>query len=353
MGKKAQSGLEYLITYGWALIAIATIIGVLVFVASGGINTNTCTTFLALVCKGIGVDGDTLILVLQNATGQSITINPITGICFDGKCGYAVIVYNDERYRFEDVTIAQGEEFKIKAEGMISESEISITYTEEATGLEKTITSGMETEAKNQMELCNNSKDDDGDGLVDCFDPECETCTYVLTDARTYKGDPLPDEITVPSAIDDDFRNEELKLVYFDLEEIILNAYGASAEDLDEKLDIANNIIINFFITDTKIDCTNPTDAPPRAYIDSTISKEIKWENGNIGLNTVPRILDTPTPFERFGKGDGGPACSQESSYEYHSEWSDFCIYAKFKDRYCWFKFGTPIVELTVINASN
>ena len=89
--KKAQAALEYLLTYGWALIAIATIIGILVFTAGGGVNTASCTTFLNLVCKGIGVDGDTLVLVLQNATGQTITINPFTGICFDEKCGYATI----------------------------------------------------------------------------------------------------------------------------------------------------------------------------------------------------------------------------------------------------------------------
>ncbi len=34
MGKTAQAGLEYLMTYGWALVLIATIIGALVFIAS-------------------------------------------------------------------------------------------------------------------------------------------------------------------------------------------------------------------------------------------------------------------------------------------------------------------------------
>ena len=42
MKTKAQAALEYLMTYGWALIIIATVIGILVFVAS---PTDSGTTF--------------------------------------------------------------------------------------------------------------------------------------------------------------------------------------------------------------------------------------------------------------------------------------------------------------------
>ena len=41
MNSKAQAGLEYLMTYGWALIMIATVIGVLVFL----VGTPTETGF--------------------------------------------------------------------------------------------------------------------------------------------------------------------------------------------------------------------------------------------------------------------------------------------------------------------
>ena len=34
MGKKAQAGLEYLVTYGWALVLIATIVGAFAFLFS-------------------------------------------------------------------------------------------------------------------------------------------------------------------------------------------------------------------------------------------------------------------------------------------------------------------------------
>ena len=34
-GSRAQSALEYLMTYGWALIVIAVVVGVLVYIMSG------------------------------------------------------------------------------------------------------------------------------------------------------------------------------------------------------------------------------------------------------------------------------------------------------------------------------
>ncbi len=143
--QKAQAALEYLITYGWALIVIATVIGVLVFVTTDSVNTSICTTFLSFVCKGIGIDGDTSVIVLQNATGQTISITPFSDICFDGKCGYATIKYGDTTYRFDTVEIPAGLEFTIKIQGIILADEISITYNENQTGLEKTETSSMST----------------------------------------------------------------------------------------------------------------------------------------------------------------------------------------------------------------
>ncbi len=190
---KAQAALEYLITYGWALVAIATIVGVLVFVAGGGVNTNTCTTFLTMICKGIGVDGDTLVMVLQNSSGQRISINPFSDICFDNQCGYATIEYNGTTYRFETAQIDTGAQFTILGAGQVLASEIRITYVEQATGLEKTVTSTMGTEAPDDIELSNDGKDTDGDGLVDCKDPDVTgPCEYIVENG-TPSATTIPD----------------------------------------------------------------------------------------------------------------------------------------------------------------
>jgi len=140
---RAQAGLEYLLTYGWALIAIATIIGILVMLTGSNVNTDTCTNFLHLICKGVVTDGSRVTLILQNATGQAITINPATGIAFGGVYGIAKIDFQGTEFGNEDIVIGPGEEFKITATTMAEE--ITITYYENQTGLTRTETSAIGT----------------------------------------------------------------------------------------------------------------------------------------------------------------------------------------------------------------
>ena len=133
----AQSALEYLLTYGWALVVIALLIGILIIASSGGVNKDTCSSFLNFICKDIGFEGDTVFIVLQNATGQKITINPFTDISFDGVTGYAIISYHGQDYRFGDITIGQGETFIIRAPGQVFARILGLTYTAENSGLVK------------------------------------------------------------------------------------------------------------------------------------------------------------------------------------------------------------------------
>jgi len=177
--KRAQAALEYLITYGWALVMVATIVTMLIFVTGGGINTNTCTTFLTMLCKGVGADGDTLVLVLQNITGQKISITPFIDIKFDDKAGYAIVTYQGKEYKFEEVTINSGDQFTISAKGMAQAETISITYIERSTGFTRTVTSKISTDALDTLEISNDGIDNDGDGLVDCQDPSVSNCFYV------------------------------------------------------------------------------------------------------------------------------------------------------------------------------
>jgi len=219
LGKNSggQAALEYLITYGWALVAIVTIIGVLVL-SGGNVNSNTCTTFLTILCKGIDADGDQLMMVLQNATGQKITINPFTDIAFDGQYGYAKITYQGQEYRFEDVTIGAGDEFTITAEGMVLTNEMEITYREQNTGFTRTITSNMGTSAPDDTELSNNGEDDDGDNLTDCEDG-MTNCEYVVTatfDSTTIAGETRTIKIPRPTGLEGPFwRIKEVTITFY------------------------------------------------------------------------------------------------------------------------------------------
>jgi hypothetical protein len=78
MEKRGQSALEYLMTYGWALIVIAIVIGVLIYVTSTGTGGVTCqSTSQALIVKewAVSAGEDGVGLTLQNATGNTINID--------------------------------------------------------------------------------------------------------------------------------------------------------------------------------------------------------------------------------------------------------------------------------------
>ena len=82
MEKRGQSALEYLMTYGWALIVIAIVIGVLIYVTSTGTGGVTCqSTSSGIIVKEWSViGGDAGVgLTLQNATGGIITPGTATG----------------------------------------------------------------------------------------------------------------------------------------------------------------------------------------------------------------------------------------------------------------------------------
>jgi hypothetical protein len=75
---RAQAGLEYLITYGWAIVVVATIMGVLVVMFQPGASER-CGGLENLLCVEHAVNSEgTLVLLLQNATGQDISELSIT-----------------------------------------------------------------------------------------------------------------------------------------------------------------------------------------------------------------------------------------------------------------------------------
>lgn len=84
MERKGQSALEYLMTYGWALIVIAIVIGVLVFIMStttSGANCTSDNTQIIYVDHAVtGDDGSgtgTFELRLQNGAGKTIDITAV------------------------------------------------------------------------------------------------------------------------------------------------------------------------------------------------------------------------------------------------------------------------------------
>ncbi len=73
--KKGQSALEYLMTYGWALIVIVIVIGALMLLvgdpSSGGVSCSP--TGGSFVYEDLSYDGTDLQLVLTNGSGSNMS----------------------------------------------------------------------------------------------------------------------------------------------------------------------------------------------------------------------------------------------------------------------------------------
>ena len=80
MNSKAQAGMEYLMTYGWALILVVTVIGVLVFIVSTPVDDVVFRSSdpTKLMLKGASVLAGAAQIKLQNITGGKITITALT-----------------------------------------------------------------------------------------------------------------------------------------------------------------------------------------------------------------------------------------------------------------------------------
>lgn len=79
MNQKAQSGLEYLMTYGWALVLIAAIVGTLVFIMSAPTSTAVSSSDpTKIMVKGSSITGSNAQIKLQNITGGTIDVTMVT-----------------------------------------------------------------------------------------------------------------------------------------------------------------------------------------------------------------------------------------------------------------------------------
>lgn len=74
LGDEGQGALEYLMTHAWAMIAIAVVIGVIIFVLGniqGGTGCTSDDTKIVYYDHAVSETNE-LTLILQNATGHSI-----------------------------------------------------------------------------------------------------------------------------------------------------------------------------------------------------------------------------------------------------------------------------------------
>lgn len=93
--KRGQSALEYLVTYGWAILAIVIIAGVLwatgVFNPEKYSSQKACGGFTSVICQDFKVNtSGALTIVLNNAQGNRITSVAVGGTA----CNPAAVAAN-------------------------------------------------------------------------------------------------------------------------------------------------------------------------------------------------------------------------------------------------------------------
>jgi len=138
MNRKAQASLEYLMTYGWALVLIATVIGVLVFIASTPESEITFSSSdpTKILSKAVSLSGTDADIVLQNITGgvikvkQATTDMPNTGCSLNGEAFSSIDSANT-------AVITAGGEMIIECSGITDPNgRLTIVYNDFA-GLER------------------------------------------------------------------------------------------------------------------------------------------------------------------------------------------------------------------------
>lgn len=95
---KAQAGIEFLITYGWALIVVMAVIAALAYF--GYLNPErylpaSCTLEPGIACIDFVVESDRIVLVLQNNLGAKIAIDGVE-ISSKSSCTNAVAAELDD-----------------------------------------------------------------------------------------------------------------------------------------------------------------------------------------------------------------------------------------------------------------
>lgn len=175
-------------TYGWAIVIIATVFGILVLIASPPVESLSFSSSdpTKMMVKGSAVENNTVTVLMQNITGGEINVRSVD---LGGSFSYGSVTLNDEAIANSSdisppITVAAGNELFLTGIGYTGSGNgtIDIDY-RDFSNLERNIRiSGSGTGGGGEIsEICNNDSDDDGDSDIDCKDEDCDginNCEY-------------------------------------------------------------------------------------------------------------------------------------------------------------------------------
>lgn len=128
LGKKSQAALEFLMTYGWAILAVLTAIGALAYfgvLSPDMFFPDSCSLPAGLTCLDYRVESYRTVLVLQNSLGEAATINQVLVSANNQECSdnSSINFNNNERIVFTITDCSNG------GTGQKFNGVLNITYT--------------------------------------------------------------------------------------------------------------------------------------------------------------------------------------------------------------------------------
>ena len=138
MNKKSQAALEFIMTYGWAILVVLVAIGALAYF--GVLNPDRflpskCTLQSGIACLDHKATATTLTVVAQNSLGFDITVTDVKASQCTAQTGLSVTVPNGAQY---PVTLCCGAACSPTSLGNVGtkyNGVFNITYTVIDTGL--------------------------------------------------------------------------------------------------------------------------------------------------------------------------------------------------------------------------
>ncbi len=79
--KKGQAAMEFLMTYGWAILVVLVVIGALAYfgvLSPATLLPEKCTFPVSLSCSDFQVTGTKINLILQNGAGRDMTVTQVS-----------------------------------------------------------------------------------------------------------------------------------------------------------------------------------------------------------------------------------------------------------------------------------
>ena len=109
MKRKSQAALEFLMTYGWAILVVLVVIGALAYFGilnPEGLLPSRCTLQTGLRCVDHTITPTVVTAVVQNSLGYDISAVTV----YAGQCGSSgpVTIANDNQVKFAIACTAPG-----------------------------------------------------------------------------------------------------------------------------------------------------------------------------------------------------------------------------------------------------